>query len=295
MTLTIQQLRHKWNTEKAAYRECEVGSGTQKFVKNMLMAEQLFAIKEGLLTTPLEWREYEFVEEQSKKGRHADVVIYSFSDTIIPVEIERYGNIKAGVKQLLQYQADWDKKYGILTDGFEWRFYNNNIYRSFFLNDILEEPETFLTFWREYLKPENYYLSLFEEQNQLSLFKELTHLPVDSNREVFFDDITHLIKSLRLKLKLEGYFLQYEGKKLEKATVEITYAYIIQFILYRAGSANSDRGLSGGSVLWQPKMAEKRRTDEQTSTQEPFGDVQGQGGFGGDPGREDFGRTGRAD
>jgi hypothetical protein len=62
----------------------------------------------------------------------------------------------------------------------------------------------------------------------------------------------------------------------------------------RAGSANSDRGLSGGSVLWQPKMAEKRRTDEQTSTQEPFGDVQGQGGFGGDPGREDFGRTGRA-
>src|ERR1035438_7811432 len=62
----------------------------------------------------------------------------------------------------------------------------------------------------------------------------------------------------------------------------------------RAGSANSDRGLSGGSVLWQPKMAEKRRTDEQTSTQEPFGGVQGQGGFGGDPGREDLGRAGRA-
>lgn len=61
----------------------------------------------------------------------------------------------------------------------------------------------------------------------------------------------------------------------------------------RAGSANSDRGLSGGSVLWQPKMAEKRRTDEQTSTQEPFGGVQGEGGFGGDPRREDFGRTGR--
>jgi hypothetical protein len=29
-------------------------------------------------------------------------------------------------------------------------------------------------------------------------------------------------------------------------------------------------------------MAEKRRIDERTSTQEPFGGVQGQGGFGGD-------------
>jgi hypothetical protein len=62
----------------------------------------------------------------------------------------------------------------------------------------------------------------------------------------------------------------------------------------RAGSANSDRGLSGGSVLWQPKMAEKRRTDEQTSTQEPFSGVQGEGGIGGDPWREDGFGVGRA-
>ncbi|MGD0629094.1 MAG: hypothetical protein ABR987_07070 [Terracidiphilus sp.] len=32
--------------------------------------------------------------------------------------------------------------------------------------------------------------------------------------------------------------------------------------VYRAGTANSDRGISGGSVLRQPKMAEKRRADE---------------------------------
>jgi hypothetical protein len=52
------------------------------------------------------------------------------------------------------------------------------------------------------------------------------------------------------------------------------------YIKPRAGSANSDRGLSGGSVLPQPKMAEKRRADEQTSTQEPHSGVQGEGGFG---------------
>jgi hypothetical protein len=34
---------------------------------------------------------------------------------------------------------------------------------------------------------------------------------------------------------------------------------------YRAGRANSDRGLSGGSVRSQPKMAGMRRADEQTS------------------------------
>ena len=149
MTLTIQQLRQKWNAEEAAYRQVEVGSGTQKFVKHVLLAEQLFALKEGLLTTSLEKRHLEFVEEPGKKGRHADVVIYASPETVIPVEVERHGNIKAGIVQLLQYQADWDKKYGILTDGFEWRFYNNNIYRSFFLDDILAEPETFLAFWHE--------------------------------------------------------------------------------------------------------------------------------------------------
>jgi len=61
----------------------------------------------------------------------------------------------------------------------------------------------------------------------------------------------------------------------------------------RTGSGKSDMDLGGGSVLPQPKMAEKRRTDEQTSTQEPFSGIQGEGGFGGDPGREDFGGVGR--
>jgi hypothetical protein len=62
----------------------------------------------------------------------------------------------------------------------------------------------------------------------------------------------------------------------------------------RAGSANLDRGLGGGSVLLQPKMAGKRRIDEQTSTQEPYSGVQVEGGFGRDPGRKDAFGAGRA-
>jgi len=62
----------------------------------------------------------------------------------------------------------------------------------------------------------------------------------------------------------------------------------------RAGSAKLDRGLGGGSVLAQPKMAGKRGSDEQTTTQEPYSGVQVEGGFGRDPGREDAFRAGRA-
>jgi hypothetical protein len=76
--------------------------------------------------------------------------------------------------------------------------------------------------------------------------------------------------------------------------LEHTHRWLL-LLLYseRTGSGKSDMDLGGGSVLPQPKMAEKRRTDEQTSTQEPFSGIQGEGGFGGDPGREDFGGVGR--
>jgi hypothetical protein len=111
-----------------------------------------------------------------------------------------------------------------------------------------------------------------------------------------------LTKDARYREFYEAYWEQtddivcYYDHKLARHTLGSTFYFDSGYSIdeQRAGSANSDRGLSGGSVLWQSKMAEKRRTDEQTSTQEPFGDVQGQGGFGGDPGREDFGRTGRA-
>src|ERR1035437_6694721 len=41
----------------------------------------------------------------------------------------------------------------------------------------------------------------------------------------------------------------------------------------RTGSANSDRGISGGSFRRQPKMAEMRRAYEQTSASEPHSDL----------------------
>ncbi len=231
--MTVRELKNKWNKEKDAYKIQEVGSGTQIFVKDVLQSKEIFALRKGLKSTPLEKRKNEFLEEEkTKEQRKADIVIYISPEIIIPVEIEKYQNIEAGTKQLLNYQADLDKKYGILTDGFTWRFYTNNIFREFNLKQILNETELFLEFWKEYIKPEFYYLLFFEPFGQLQIIKQET-LPVEQNRQMFFEDITKLIKGFKNKLQVEGYFNGTDKKTREKMAVEITYAYIIQFILYK--------------------------------------------------------------
>jgi VWFA-related protein len=72
-----------------------------------------------------------------------------------------------------------------------------------------------------------------------------------------------------------------------------TQFHKIQFRLdERAGSGNSDRGLSGGSVRPQPRMAGMRRADDQTSTPEPYSGLQSEGGLGRDQRRKDTFRVG---
>jgi len=233
--LKIKEIKNKWNKEKDYYKTQELGSGIHSFVRACLESEELFHIKEGSLSTKLETRKNEYIHENKAQiKRRADFVIYIDSDIVIPLEAERYENIEAGKEQLFNYQKDFDKQYGILTDGFSWRFYNNNILvKEFNLDQIFEKTDLFIEFWKEYIKPEFYYLSFFEPPKQISLFEEEHALPVDQNRQMFFDDITKLIKSFKNKLQLEGYFNELVEKQNEKKAVEITYAYIIQFILYK--------------------------------------------------------------
>lgn len=231
---TLKQLLTLWNEEKILYRTTEVGSGVQKFVKEIFKNQLLFNLSEGKLNTDENKRKNEFLEEAKKKGRRADVVIFIDGDVIIPVEVEKHGNIKAGITQLFQYQVDWIKKYGLLTDGHKWIFYNNNYpERTFLIEDILQNPTDLLTFWNEYIQPDYYYRSFFEKKGQQELFEE--YLPkLDDVRENFFIDITKLIENFKNKLNLKGYFKDVKDEtEKEKKAVEITYAYLIQFILYK--------------------------------------------------------------
>jgi hypothetical protein len=232
--LTISEMRTKWRKEEKHYSVREVGSGVQIFVKDMLKSPELFGLRVGLNSTKREDRENEFLEEKKTKGaRRADVTIIISPEIEIPVEVEKYGNINAGRDQLLQYQIDLEKKYGILTDGYTWRFYINNVYTEYTQETLFDRTDLFLEFWREYIKPEKYYLSFFEEIGQLSLLRQTEELPVEGNRQIFFEDITKLIDSFKNKLDIEGYLKDVPKKERAKTAVEITYAYIIQFILYK--------------------------------------------------------------
>jgi len=232
--LTISELRTKWRKEKSFYEVREVGTGVEIFVKDVLKSPDVFALKVGLKSTPDEKRKNEFLEKETSKGRNQpDVTIFITPEIKIPVEVERYKNIDAGKGQLLQYQIDLEKKYGILTDGYTWRFYNNNEYREYNLETILDETPLFLEFWHEYIKLESYYIAFFEKRWKKSLLQETEQLLVEEYRQLFFEDITKVIRSFKNKLDIEGYLNHLPKKEKLKTAVEITYAYIIQFILYK--------------------------------------------------------------
>jgi hypothetical protein len=235
MPKTIKELKKLWETEKQEYVTQEVGCGVQRFVKEVLRSPELFNLKVGELATKDEKRRHEFLEEKARQAKRADVIVYIDSDIIIPIEVEKYNNIEAGYNQLLNYQLVWDKKYGILTDGYKWQFFNNAlVIKEYTIDAIFTRPDEFLEFWKEYIKPENYYLSFFENVGQIELFEEKNK--VDDKRLDFFTDITTLIESFYNKLKIKGYFEKNEKKSESesiKQAVEITYAYIIQFILFK--------------------------------------------------------------
>lgn len=233
MSKSISQLKKQWDKESESYTVQEIGSGVQRFVKEVLKSDEIFGLSEGDLATKDLLRENEFLEEKPKKNKRADVIIFINSDIVIPIEVERFGNINAGEKQLFEYQHVWDKKYGVLTDGYEWRFYNNKLrLKTFTLKNIFEETDAFVEFWKEYIQPKNYYLQFFEKLGQLELIVD--DVSVGNNIQSFFQDITTLIRSFQYKLGIKGYFETVEGKgKAQKLATEITYAYIIQFILYK--------------------------------------------------------------
>ncbi len=228
--MNISELKHIWETDKIAFAEKEIG-GLQSFVKFVLECPEIFALKQGLESTKIEKRNYEFTIETAKEGRRADFVIYiSGSEIVIPVEVEKHNNIKKGVEQLFQYQKDWRKKYGILTDGNEWRFYKSSEYKVFFIEDIFANPADFRTYWDFYTKPENYYIELFNTDPSQGFFNDNLDLNVATNRVTFFDETTLLIQNFKSKLKNLGVF---EKSENDKIAVETSYAYLIQFILYK--------------------------------------------------------------
>jgi hypothetical protein len=109
-SLNIAELRNKWDLEKENYRSQEVGSGVHGFVRECLQSPDLFGLSEGSLATPVGQRRREYIHEnRALEGRRADFVLYVDPDVIVPLEVERWGNIAAGIEQIQQYQVDFDR------------------------------------------------------------------------------------------------------------------------------------------------------------------------------------------
>ncbi len=241
--MRLSELKTLWHDESEEYKRNEVGSGVQRFVWEMLKSEDFFGLAQGLKSTPGHKRRSEFLLEERRKNGQADAVIFMDAEVVIPVEVEKYEKALAGEWQILSYQTAFEKKYGMLTDGFEWRFYYGEIadehYFKFTLQQMFDDPARFRTFWEEYVKPANYYLAFFEQVGQQSFAFQDEPKSVDRYRYRFFEDVTEIIRKLKDKLLNAGYFKTLggdtaeDGKKRNKKATEIAYSYLIQFILYK--------------------------------------------------------------
>jgi hypothetical protein len=241
--MQLSELETLWEAESEEYKHSEVGTGVQRFVWEMLKSTELFGLSQGLKSTPDHKRRSEFLLEERRKNGQADAVIFMDAEVVIPVEVEKYEKARAGEWQILGYRTAFEKKYGILTDGFEWRFYYGEIahelYIKFTLKQIFANPARFRTFWEEYVKPGNYYLAFFEAVGQQLFPFHDEAKSVDKNRYRFFDDVTEIIRKLKDKLLNAGYLKKLAGdtdkdeKKRNKKATEIAYSYLIQFILYK--------------------------------------------------------------
>ncbi len=233
MPYTINDLRRTWAENANDYQNKEIGGGVHNFINMALQCPELFGLKLKPKRSTMPFS-YTHDTEGAPNGR-PDFVIYIDKEIAIPVEAKRYTHINEGEKQLFRYQLDWcqNARYGILTDGYTWRFYNNTASRELNLDDLLNTPQKFTDFWQDYTKPEKYYLSFFEPQMQDNLFSQEESINVENNRGIFFDDITKLIDKFKNKLDLAGYFTDLEPKERQKKATELSYAYLIQFILYK--------------------------------------------------------------
>lgn len=227
----ISDLQNKWELNKEGYKTKEIGGGVHDFISDVFQSPDLFNLQ---LLAVNQNKKNSFVHdtEANKNGR-PDFILYINSDIVIPVEAKPWGHITEGEDQLVRYQTALDtKEYGILTDGYEWRFYRGGKYTRFKLDAIFENQQDLLAFWGDYLKPENYYIELFNPSGQLEMFETKLSLNDPENRKSFFDDTTKLISRFKTKMSKIGAFDLFSVSN-EKLAVETSYSYLIQFILYK--------------------------------------------------------------
>ena len=251
--MNIGQLQQKWQENAEAYKIVEIGGGVHDFVNDVLTHPELFALKLTPKKTGLA-KTFVHDTEADKFGR-PDFVLYANKGVTMPCEVKCYTRIEGGIRQLQKYRADdiaYTKEYGLLTDGFEWRFYRSNAYEIWTLDRMLENPKLFRIFWENYLTPENYYSELFQPSGQRVLFDDPLDLNDTENLENFFVETSRLIANFRTKIKIKD----------DKIAFETAYAYLIQFILYKVLVDNRFQRFENEYKLFKRQVSEAIRNKD---------------------------------
>ena len=248
--MNLDDLLEKWHVNAEAYKTAELGVGVQDFVNDVLTHPDLFALRK----TPRKTAAQQTYVHDTEAGKHGrpDFVLYIGKNIVIPCEVKCLGHIAEGLKQLKRYQLDYAKEYGILTDGFEWRFYRAHSYQVLTIERILADPQAFATFWDNYLKPENYYAELFLPTGQGVLFDDPLGLNDAENRSIFFKDTSKIISNFRTKIKIEDH----------KTAIETAYAYLIQFIMYKVLVDNRFQKFENDYQLFRRQVVEAIRNKD---------------------------------
>ncbi len=259
MISKINELKKLWEDNKERYFNAEIGNGTEGFTKEFL--NKAFGFVENN-DGKIELGTFRRQQRTEQKRRVADFVLYPSENVVIPVEVEKLENIKAGIVQLLNYQSDLQTGYGILTDGKTWRFFSNSKYIEFDLEkDIFTDFARFQTFWEEYTKSQNYYISYFRGEIFEGVgFEEYFKPKVEDKRNDYYKQTTTLVSKFKDKL-INNRLLDQDrlfeptGKATdqEKTATELSYSYLIQFILFKTLVDNNFLGDNYADYFTQVK------------------------------------------
>ena len=212
------------------YRTKEIGDETHDLTKKVL--EQIFGLspKSSLISeTNLfgdvmydNFYSYEGSKKQWDKARRDFKCKINWQ--IVVVETERLDNIQAGMKQIWWYMKAENTNYGIVTDGYLWRFFKRgaddlDIYETLTIEELCDEK------WSVFIQ--NYYNTYDFYVSRLS---SVVAQPFDT--QIFHTWLITTAERIVFDLRYIGLFTG-DSKEVAKEEIQTAYSLIIQILLIK--------------------------------------------------------------
>ncbi len=220
MSFSTAKLIEKYQNNREFYRWKEIGDGTQWFSKDVLESS-IFDLSPGNTKVPSTYR---YEATRGDDGDRGDDFILNIDGIIVPVEVEMYENLKKWEWQIEKYMKRKNSLYGILTDGWTWRFYTRG-YHGGYLTLTLEELAT--DEWKrkkdKLFEKKDYYLTSFTSLSTLVSQSEFII-------EDFHADLIRLAEDVQADFEFAGAFASGYDDEMR---IKWVYSFIIQFILLK--------------------------------------------------------------